>query len=147
MAQVHIIGIDLAKQGFQLHGARADGSVAFRKKLTRPKVLDFMASQPRCLVAMEACAGAHYWSREICELGHEVKIIPNAFGEKAVLKLMFAAMLRASERWRALRVTGFERRQMDALRKELDQNYKEDNDIRQPSADMRQKKLPSIYRI
>ena len=41
MEQVHIIGIDLAKQGFQLHGARADGSVAFRKKLTRTKVLDF----------------------------------------------------------------------------------------------------------
>ena len=49
--------------------------------------------------------------------------------------------------WRALRVTpGFERRQMDALRKELDQNYNEENDIRQPSVDMRQKKLSSIYR-
>ncbi len=79
MEQVHIIGIDLAKQGFQLHGARADGSVAFRKKLTRTKVLDFLASQPRCLVAMEACASAHYWSREIGELGHEVKIIPPVY--------------------------------------------------------------------
>ena len=52
MEQVNIIGIDLAKQGFQLHGARPDGSVAFRKKLTRGKVLDFLASHPRCLVAM-----------------------------------------------------------------------------------------------
>ena len=75
-----------------------------------------------------------------------MKIIPNAFGEKLVLKLMFAAMIRASERWRALRVTGFERRQMDALRRELDQNYEAENDIRQPSADMRPKKLSSIYR-
>ena len=63
-----------------------------------------------------------------------------------MLKFMFAAMIQASERWRALNVTGFERRQVDALRKELDQNYKEDNDIRQPSADVRQKNLSSIYR-
>ncbi len=84
--------------------------------------------------------------RLFVEERRRMKIIPNAFGEKAVRKLMCAAMLRASERWRALRVTGFERRQMDALRKELDQNYKEDNDIRQPSAGVRQKKLSSIYR-
>ena len=76
MKQVHIIGIDLAKQGFQLHGARSDGSVAFRKKLTRGKVLGFLALQPRCQVAMEACGSAHYWGREIGELGHEVKIMP-----------------------------------------------------------------------
>ncbi len=75
-----------------------------------------------------------------------MKIIPNAFGKKLVLKLMFDAMIRASERWRALRITGFERRQMDALRRELDQNYEEENDIRKPSADMRPKKLSSINR-
>ena len=79
MEQVHMIGIDLAKQGFQLHGARLDGSVAFRKKLTRTKVLGFLASQPRCLVAMEACASAHYWGREIGKLGHEVKIMPPVY--------------------------------------------------------------------
>ena len=79
MEQVHMIGIDLAKQGFQLHGARPDGSVAFRKKLTRGKVLGFLASQPRCEVAMEACGSAHYWGREIGELGHEVKIMPPAY--------------------------------------------------------------------
>ena len=76
MEQVHIIGIDLAKHGFQLHGARPDGSVAFRKKLTRGKVLGFLESQPQCRVAMEACGSAHYWGREIGELGHEVKIMP-----------------------------------------------------------------------
>ena len=59
MDQVTIIGIDLAKHSFQLHGARADGSVAFRKKLSRGKVLDYIAAQPRCVVAMEACASAH----------------------------------------------------------------------------------------
>ena len=75
-----------------------------------------------------------------------MKSIAGAFGEKPVLKLMFADMIRASDRWRALRITGFERRQMDALRRELDQNYEAENDISQPSADMRPKKLSSIYR-
>ena len=79
MEQVHIIGIDLAKHGFQLHGARADGSVAFRKKLTRGKIPGFLAAQPRCLIAMEACASAHYWSREIGKLGHEVKLMPPVY--------------------------------------------------------------------
>ena len=61
MDQASIIGIDLAKHSFQVHGARADGSVAFRKKLSRGKVLDFLASQPPCVVAMEACGSAHHW--------------------------------------------------------------------------------------
>ena len=76
MDQASIIGIDLAKHSFQLHGARADGSVVFRKKLSRGKLLDFLASQPPCVVAMEACASAHYWGRETEMLGHEVKLIP-----------------------------------------------------------------------
>ena len=56
MEQVSIIGIDLAKRSFQVHGARADGSVAYRRKLSRGKLLGFLASQPPCTVAMEACA-------------------------------------------------------------------------------------------
>ena len=62
MEQVIIIGIDLAKNSFQLPGARADGSVAFRKKVSRAKLLDFVAEQPRATVAMEACGGAHHWA-------------------------------------------------------------------------------------
>ena len=61
MEQVSMIGIDLAKNSFQLHGSGTDGSVAFRKKLSRGKVLEFLDSHPRCAVAMEACASAHYW--------------------------------------------------------------------------------------
>ena len=76
MEQVIIIGIDLAKHSFQLHGAWMDGSVAFRKKLSRGKLLGFLASQPRCVVAIEACASAHHWGREFAELGHDVKLIP-----------------------------------------------------------------------
>ena len=72
MEEVSIIGIDLAKRSFQVHGAKSDGSVAYRRKLSRGKLLSFLASQPPCTVAMEACASAHYWGREIVALGHEV---------------------------------------------------------------------------
>ena len=76
MEHATIIGIDLAKRSFQLHGTRADGSVAFRRKLSRDTMLRFVAAQPRCVVAMEACASAHHWGREIGTLGHTVKLVP-----------------------------------------------------------------------
>ena len=76
MSEVTIIGVDLAKNVFQVHGARADGSVAFRKKLNRAQFLPFLTEQSQCTVAMEACATAHGWGREIGQLGHEVKLIP-----------------------------------------------------------------------
>ncbi|SLN77486.1 hypothetical protein ROA7023_04413 [Roseisalinus antarcticus] len=56
MEEVGIIGVDLTKNVFQVHGAAADGSVVFRKKLSRPQLVRFMAEQPQCLVVMEACA-------------------------------------------------------------------------------------------
>lgn len=79
MNQISIIGIDLAKNLFQLHGACEDGSVAFRKQLTRKKLLPFLERQPACLVAMEACGGAHHWAREIRQLGHRVHILPPSY--------------------------------------------------------------------
>ena len=79
MEKVSIIGLDLAKRSFQAHGARAEGGVAFRKKLSREKVLTFLAEQPRCVVAMEACGSAHHWGRTIRDLGHEVRLIPPAY--------------------------------------------------------------------
>ena len=79
MENVAIIGVDLAKRTFQLHGARADGSVAFRKKLTRDRFLTFLAGQSPCVVAMEACATAHGWGRELLKLGHTVRLIPTQY--------------------------------------------------------------------
>jgi transposase len=73
------IGLDLAKQVFQAHGADPSGEVVFRKRLRREKVLSFFASHPPCLVAMEACGGAHYWAREIGKLGHTVRLLPPAY--------------------------------------------------------------------
>lgn len=79
MSEVSTIGLDIAKQVFQLHGADASGHALLCKKLTRAKLLDFFRSQPPCLVALEACGGAHYWGREIAKLGHTVRLIPPAY--------------------------------------------------------------------
>jgi transposase len=75
MGQVSTIGLDIAKRVFQAHGADSAGNEVFRKKLVRGKVLTFLASQPSCVVALEACGGAHHWGREIAKLGHRVKLI------------------------------------------------------------------------
>src|SRR3954469_7184268 len=72
VGQVNTIGLDIAKRVFQAHGADASGRVVFRKRLVRAKVLEFFAAQPPCTVAMEACAGAHHWARELGKLGHTV---------------------------------------------------------------------------
>lgn len=79
MEEVRIIGLDLAKHVFQAHGASASGAVVFRKRLRREQILIFFAGQPRCLVAMEACASAHHWARAISELGHDVRLICPAY--------------------------------------------------------------------
>ncbi|MFK4064109.1 IS110 family RNA-guided transposase [Brucella anthropi] len=76
MESAAIIGIDLAKSVFQLHGADAAGNPLFRKKLTRDQLSVFLAGQSPTVVAMEACGSAHYWGREIGALGHDVKLIP-----------------------------------------------------------------------
>ena len=75
MEKTIFISLDLAKNVFQAHGAKADGSVAFRKKLTRNQVLAVFAGQAACLVAMEGCASVHHWARSIRDLGHEVRLI------------------------------------------------------------------------
>lgn len=75
MSEVTIIGIDLAKRVFHLHGARVDGSVVFRKKVSRAQLLAFFTQHPRCIVAMEACATAHGWGREFEKIGHDVRLI------------------------------------------------------------------------
>ena len=75
MEQVAIIGVDLAKNSFQLHGAAEDGTVVFRKRLSRMQFHKFMSAHPKCVVAMEACGGAHFWAQELGTIGHTVKLI------------------------------------------------------------------------
>ena len=74
--EVSTIGLDIAKNVFQVHGVDALGAPVIRKQLRRGQLLRFFETQPRCLVGMEACATAHHWAREIAVLGHEVKLMP-----------------------------------------------------------------------
>lgn len=81
MREVGFIGPDSAKNVFQAHGAGAEGSVVFRRNLTRAQfaqLLKFIAAQPPCGVAMEACARSHHRGRAIGDPGHEVRLIPPA---------------------------------------------------------------------
>src|SRR6478736_5930133 len=85
MGDVITIGLDIAKSVFQIHGVDADGTVVIRKRVSRAKVLEFFAAVPRCLVGIEACPSAHYWSRKLEVLGHTVKLMPPSY-VKAYLK-------------------------------------------------------------
>ncbi|MFN7194828.1 MAG: IS110 family transposase [Rhodospirillales bacterium] len=76
---ISVVGLDLAKQVFQVHTADADGRSIEQIKLRRAQVLDYFRALPRCLVGMEACATAHYWARELASLGHEVRLMPPAY--------------------------------------------------------------------
>ena len=74
--QVTTIGLDLAKNVFQVHGIDATEKVVVRKQLRRGQVMTFFEAMAPCLIGMEACATAHYWARELTKLGHEVRLMP-----------------------------------------------------------------------
>jgi|TARA_B100002003_G_scaffold243388_1_gene267759 transposase len=76
MNEVITIGVDLAKNVFQVHGVDAEGAVIVRRQLRRSRMLPFFKKLPPCLVGMEACATAHHWARQLMALGHEVKLMP-----------------------------------------------------------------------
>lgn len=76
MGEITTVGLDLAKQVFQVHAVDAAGTVVLRKALRRGQVMTFFAGLPRCLIGIEACATAHHWARELRTLGHEVRLMP-----------------------------------------------------------------------
>jgi hypothetical protein len=73
--QISTIGLDIAKNVFQVHGIDAAEKVVVRKRLRRRQVLEFFKALPPCLIGMEACATAHYWARELTKLGHHSRPI------------------------------------------------------------------------
>jgi transposase len=79
MNEVITIGVDLAKNVFQVHGVDAEGSVIVRRQLRRGQMLPFFKKQRPCLVGMEACATSHHWAREIEALGHQVGLMPPGY--------------------------------------------------------------------
>jgi transposase-like protein len=140
-------------------------SRAIARDLARGLVADYEADYPSAVACFmddfEACIAhlrtpithrratrtTNLLERLFVEERRRLKIIPNAWGEKAVLKLMFAAMIRASERWRAIKITDFERRQMAALREELDKEYEARNGlVKEASTEQAQTNLSSNNR-
>jgi transposase len=79
VSQASTIGLDIAKNVFHAHGADERGAMVFSRKLTRAKLLEFFAGRPACVVALEACGGAHHWARQLQEMGHEVRLIPPSY--------------------------------------------------------------------
>ena len=77
--KITTIGLDLAKNVFQIHGVDATGQVVVRKSLRRSQMLPFFAKLPPCLVGIEACGTSHHWARELIKLGHEVRLMPPAY--------------------------------------------------------------------
>src|SRR4029077_12678338 len=83
--QVTTVGLDIAKNVFQVHGIDDQGRTVLRRKVRRDRLLQLFAGLQPCLVGMEACATAHYWARQLGTLGHEVRLMPPAY-VKAYLK-------------------------------------------------------------
>ena len=77
--KISTVGLDLAKNVFQVHGVDAEGHVVIRRQLRRGQVLAFFKKLDPCLIGLEACATSHYWARELIALGHEVKLMPPAY--------------------------------------------------------------------
>lgn len=77
--EISTIGLDLAKNVFQVHGISATGEVVIRKALRRSQMLPFFEKLPPCLVGAEACGTSHHWARELTKLGHEVRLMPAAY--------------------------------------------------------------------
>ncbi|WP_414897586.1 hypothetical protein [Rhodovulum sp. YEN HP10] len=73
--KVTIVGLDLAKTVFQVHGITDEGHVIFNKPRRRAQLLAFFECLAPCLTGMEACAARHHWARELSEIGHEVRLI------------------------------------------------------------------------
>jgi transposase len=73
--KITTVGIDLAKNVFQVHGVNEHGKAALKRQLEREQVAAFFANMPRCLIGMEACGGAHHWARKLQGFGHTVKLM------------------------------------------------------------------------
>jgi transposase len=76
MNEIKLVGIDLAKHSYQIHGVNQNHEEVFNKRFSRIRLIEFVANLNPCMVAMEACSGAHYMGRKFRELGHNVKLLP-----------------------------------------------------------------------
>ena len=79
LSAVTTVGLDIAKNVFQVHGVDAAGAVVVAKSIRRAQLLAFFASLPPCVVGIEACSSAHHWARALIAIGHRVKLMPPAY--------------------------------------------------------------------
>lgn len=84
--KIKTVGIDLAKNVFQVHGVNEHGKAILRKQPRRDQVAVFFENLPPCLVGMEACASAHHWARELATLGHTGRLMAPQFVKPYVLE-------------------------------------------------------------
>lgn len=94
-----IVGMDIAKNVFQLHGMNQEGKAVCKKRLRRGQLMEEIAQLPACIIAMEACGSAHYWARKCRSFGHDVKLInavfvkPDVKGNKEAMNTMDTLVL------------------------------------------------------
>jgi transposase len=79
MGQVTVVGLDISKSVFQVHGVDVEGAVVIRQRLTRGRMLAFFGKLEACLIGIEACGTAHFWARELGKLGHDVRLMPPSY--------------------------------------------------------------------
>jgi len=88
LSSVTIVGLDIAKNVFQVHGVDAGGALVVARAVRRGQLLSFFSSLPPCVVGIEACSSAHHWARSLIGLGHQVKLIPPAYVKPYVRRSM-----------------------------------------------------------
>lgn len=117
--QITTVGLDLAKNVFQVHGVNRHGKVELRKQLKRDQVAAFFANLPACLIGMEACSSAHHWARKLQALGHTVRLMAPQFvkpyvksnkNDAADAEAICEAVARTSNSSRSYRCTAIVRR-------------------------------------
>lgn len=79
MTSYTVVGMDLAKHRFEICGIDKHSKMSLKKSIGRDQVATYFANLPRTVIAVEACAGAHYWARRLRDLGHDARIIPAQF--------------------------------------------------------------------
>ena len=99
---ISTIGLDLAKNVFQVHGVDERGSALLRKQLRRDQVVPFFARLQPCVIGIEACSGAHYWAGKLRELGHTVRMMSPQGSITAIAPVLHN--LRTAEHDRNLRL-------------------------------------------
>jgi hypothetical protein len=100
--KICVLGIDLAKQSFQLHGVDENEEPVLKKSLSRQKLINFIANLSPCLIGLEACGGAHHWVRVFTKMGHTVRIMAPQFVKPYVKKMMRSMQRRFVKQYRVL---------------------------------------------